>query len=195
MATRRPGPAAVWSTSLSGARATSRASPLLAPVTSWNAKEKQLVMKRISIAVCLFVVACGGEQDGGEPTPEPVAWKDMSFEQRYEYMEDIVLPEMKKTFVAFDAKFENMSCATCHGDGAVNGTYAMPSPQIPVLPGTEKAFIEYAKDPEIGRWSTWMYEKVVPQTADLLQVERYDGNTHTGEFSCYNCHTLDGVEE
>ena len=155
-----------------------------------------MVMKRISIAVCLFVAACGGEEDGGpDGEQEPVAWQDMSFEQREEYMTDVVLPEVRETFVAFDAKFETMGCATCHGDGATDGTYTMPSPQIAVLPGTEEAFLEYAKDPEHARWSDFMFQKVVPQMADLLQVERYDPTTHTGTFSCHNCHTLDGVEE
>ncbi|MGK4008777.1 hypothetical protein WMF31_39595 [Sorangium sp. So ce1036] len=153
-----------------------------------------MVMKRVWIAVGLFVAACGGEGDA--PDVEPLAWKDMSFEQRDEFMEDVVLPRMTEIFVAFDASFEGMTCATCHGDGATDGTYAMPSPQLTVLPGTEEAFIEkYETDPEHARWSDFMFERVVPEIASLLQVPRFDPMTQTGEFSCYNCHTLEGVEQ
>ncbi|MDI1442628.1 hypothetical protein [Polyangium sp. 6x1] len=148
-------------------------------------------MKRISMAVCLFVAACGGE-DGG-PAAEPTAYADMSFEERVVFMNDVVLPEMKEVFVAFDPKFEAMSCATCHGNGATDGTYTMPSPQIPVLPGTEEAFLEYVKDPEAARWSQFMLDKVSPRMAELLQVAVFDHETNPNGFSCHNCHTLEGV--
>ncbi|WP_437797048.1 hypothetical protein [Sorangium sp. So ce693] len=146
-------------------------------------------MKRVLIAMCLVVAACGGEDEA-----EPVAWKDMSFEQRYAFMEDVVLPQMTETFVAFDAKFEGMNCATCHGGGAADGSYAMPSPQLPALPASEEAFAERTKDPEYARWGTWMFETVLPQMADQLQVATYDPATGTG-FSCNSCHTLEGVEQ
>ncbi|WP_437670222.1 hypothetical protein [Sorangium sp. So ce131] len=146
-----------------------------------------MAMKRIPIALCLVVAACGGEDS------EPVAWKDMSFEQRYAYMEEVVTPQMSETFAAFDPKFEGMSCPTCHGAGATDGSYAMPSAEVPPLPDTPDAFLEYAMDPEVGRWADWMYNTVVPQMADLLQVERFDPTTETGEFSCNNCHTLTSV--
>lgn len=152
-----------------------------------------MVMKRISIAVCLFVAACGGE-DGSEPAAEPAAFKDMNFEQREVFMTDAVLPQMKELFVGFDAKFEGMDCKTCHGDGATDGSFALPSPQLPVLPSTEEAFLEYSKDPEHARWSQFMFEKATPLMASLLQVPKYDPVTNTGEFSCNNCHTLEGVE-
>src|SRR5436190_1345260 len=101
----------------------------------------------ISIAGCLFVAACGGAPDGTSAGSEPNAFADMSFEQRAVFMTDVVLPQMKATFVAFDAKFASMSCATCHGKGAGDGSYAMPSAAIPQLPASEEAFYEYIKDP------------------------------------------------
>jgi hypothetical protein len=151
-----------------------------------------MVIKRILIAVCLFAAACGGE-DGSEPA-EQAAFKDMEFEQRMAFMQDVVLPQMTEVFVAFDAKFEGMDCKTCHGDGATDGSFAMPSPQLPVLPGTEEAFLEFAKDPEHARWSQFMFEQVSSQMASLLQIPQFDPMTNTGEFSCHNCHTLEGVE-
>jgi hypothetical protein len=147
-------------------------------------------MKRLSIAVCLFVAACGGGDDG-EPAvePEPTAYEEMSFEQREAFMRDVVLPEMREIFVAFDPQFESMSCATCHGDGATDGSYAMPSPQIPPLPATEEEFFEYVKDPEHARWSQFMLDEVWPQMASLLQVAPFDPEANPTGFSCSNCHT------
>jgi hypothetical protein len=151
-------------------------------------------IRRISIAACLFIAACGGGQDS---TPgagsEPTAYEDMNFEQRRVFMTDVVLPQMTKTFVAFDPKFEGMSCTTCHGAGATDGSFTMPSPEIPVLPATEEAFFEYIKDPEHARWSQFMLDQVWPQMASLLQVVKYDPATQTEGFSCNNCHTVEGV--
>jgi cytochrome c553 len=152
-----------------------------------------MITKRLSIALCLFVTACGGGDDG-EPatTPEPTAYKDMSFDQRAAFMTKVVLPEMQETFVAFDAKFESMSCATCHGAGATDGTYAMPSPEIAPLP-PEEEFAEYMMDPEHAKWGQFMLDEVWPQMAKLLQVPVYDPATHTDGFSCANCHTVKSV--
>jgi hypothetical protein len=150
-----------------------------------------MMMKRISIAACLFVAACGGQDDGPDAQAEPTAYEEMNFEQRHAFMSDVVLPEMKKTFVAFDPKFEDMSCATCHGSGATDGSYAMPSSDIPLLPATEEEFYEYVKDPEHGKWSMWMMEEVWPQMADLLQIPVYSETNPTG-FSCSNCHMHEG---
>jgi hypothetical protein len=149
-----------------------------------------MFMKRISMAVCLFVAACGGGDDS-KPAAEPTAYADMSFQEREAFMTDVVMPQMRETFVAFDPKFEAMSCQTCHGNGAIDGSYAMPSPQIAVLPATEEAFAEYVKDPEHARWSQFMLDEVWPQMANLLQVPMFDHTTNPDGFSCSNCHTVD----
>ena len=146
-------------------------------------------MKRISIAACLFVAACGDQDIMPAVESEPTAYVDMNFEQRVAFMTDDVLPQMTEVFVAFDPKFESMSCATCHGDGATDGSFAMPSPQIPPLPATEEEFYEYVKDPEHARWSQFMLDQVWPQMADLLQVPMFDHEANPNGFSCSNCHT------
>jgi len=151
-----------------------------------------MILKRLSIFACLFVAACGGEDDG-KPAAEPTAYADMSFEQRQAFMAEVVLPEMKKVFVAFDPKFEAMSCATCHGNGATDGTYAMPSPQIPVLP-SEEDFPEYVMDPEHAKWSQFMFDEVMSRMAELLQVDIYNPETSPDGFSCSDCHTVEGAQ-
>jgi hypothetical protein len=147
-----------------------------------------MLIKRITMAACLLLAACNGGDDS-DPTPEPTAYADMSFQQREVFMSAVVLPRMKEIFVAFDPKFSTMDCATCHGGGVADGSYAMPSPDIAPLPGSEEAFMEYVKDPEHARWSQFMMDKVWPPMADLLQVAKFDPATNPTGFSCSNCHT------
>jgi hypothetical protein len=106
---------------------------------------------------------------------------------------EVILPQLKETFVAFDARFATMTWATCHGEGVTDGSYKMPSASVPKLPGSEEAFYEYIKDPEHARWSQFMMDKVWPQMATLLKVPMFDPSTHADGFSCNNCHTLEGV--
>ncbi|WP_437339260.1 hypothetical protein [Sorangium sp. So ce394] len=141
------------------------------------------VMRRISMAACLFVAACGGADDGGADDggaggggadgaggggadgagdggagggePDQVAWKDMTFEERTAYMTTVVMPRMKEVFVAYDAKYETFDCTTCHGDDAVERAYAMPSPAIAPLPASEEGFLEWVGDPEHPERQEW----------------------------------------
>lgn len=151
------------------------------------------------MAACLFVAACGGAEDPAESDsdPEPTVWADMNFEQRVAYMNGVVLPRMKEVFVAYDPAFQAMDCATCHGATGVTQDYAMPSPEIAVLPDTEEGFLEYVQDPEHPereKWSNFMLNQVVPEMASLLQRDRFDPTTGTGDFSCNACHTLGSAE-
>ncbi|WP_437291791.1 hypothetical protein [Sorangium sp. So ce406] len=168
------------------------AAPLARPAPSARqARSGDTALRRISMAACLaLVAACGGED-------EPVAWKDMSFEERSEFMTDIVLPRMTEVFVEYDAKYENMTCETCHGSDAVARGYAMPTPQIAPLPATPEGFLEWVADPahpEREAFGTFMYERVVPEMAALLEIPRFDPMTETGDFSCHYCHTLEEVK-
>jgi len=149
--------------------------------------------KHMAMAALWFVAACGGGSESAlTPGSEPTAYADMNFAQRYAFMNDVVMPQMKETFVAFDAKFASMSCATCHGNGAADGSFVTPSPQVAALPGSEEAFLEYVKDPEHARWSQFMLDEVWPKMAGLLQVDMFDPTTHAAGFSCSNCHTVEG---
>lgn len=146
-------------------------------------------LKNIATLACLLSSACGDGQDNGTAGTQPTAYAQMNREQRTAFMSAVILPQMQPIFAAFDAKFQNMSCTTCHGSGAANGTFAMPDPQIPPLPATEEAFYEYVKDPEHARWSQFMLDKVWPRMAELLQVDKFDPVAHPNGFSCSNCHT------
>lgn len=145
------------------------------------------------LALILALAACGSSSKSTTtPAPAPTVWKDMNLEQRTEFMKREVMPKAKAVFVAFDeAKFKDMDCATCHGDGAADGSFEMPNPKIKALPATEEAFMAWvSKDEEAARYTKMMSEELVPLMANLLGEKPFDPATHSGEFSCQACHTM-----
>jgi hypothetical protein len=105
--------------------------------------------------------------------------------QHIDFMVKTVLPRMKAEFVAFDAKrFARMDCATCHGDTVRTGSFTLPNPELPKL-SVEGGFAKHKKAaPEM---TEFMMQKVVPDTAALLEVPAYDPATHQG-LGCFTCH-------
>lgn len=116
-----------------------------------------------------------------------VIWKDMTKEQRKEYMTTVVLPKMKDEFIQFSPQaYGDMNCATCHGDGEKNGTFDMPSPNLPKLPADEAGFKGLMdKKPDVMKF---MVSKVVPEMAHFVGESPYDPQTKQG-FGCFECHT------
>lgn len=63
------------------------------------------------------------------PPPEGMAFDDMSHEQRIAFMKETVVPTMKPLFQEYDAKrYGEFNCKTCHGAGAADGSFKMPTP-------------------------------------------------------------------
>jgi hypothetical protein len=127
-------------------------------------------------------------------TPAEVPWKDMTKEQRGRYMAKVVTPKMREVFQGFDAKhFAKVDCKTCHGKSAKEREFKMPSPELPVLPASEKEFMETVmkEKPEMVKF---MGEKVTPQMAQLLGLKAFDPSApDPAAFSCGACHTLKGM--
>jgi cytochrome c553 len=121
-----------------------------------------------------------------------IDWEKMSFNDRRKYMKLTVLPQMKKLFVAFDAKrYAKMTCATCHSDKGPDLKFKMPSPSLPKLPapGDRAAFMAIQqKKPEAVKF---MGTQVKPKMAELLGLPEWQMNNPTG-FGCYQCHTNEG---
>jgi hypothetical protein len=140
------------------------------------------------VVASIWAIGCGGASNEG--LAAPATYEEMNFEQRFLFMSDVVLPKMRETFVAFDAKYATMTCSTCHAEGVSKGTYAMPAAGIPLLPASEEEFFEYVKDPEHARWSQFMMDKVWPEMTALLQVKMFDPTTGAEGFSCSNCHKV-----
>jgi hypothetical protein len=155
----------------------------------------------VSLAVVL-VAACGGKGATGPttgappkeepPPPEGMAFKDMTMAQRGSFMKHTVMPSMAVVFQKFDStKFADFNCKTCHGSGVDDGSFEMPSADLPKLPKPE-AFEEFMKDPEHARWVQFMAMEVKPPMAKMLMMTEYNPETNTGEFGCYACHTVEG---
>lgn len=109
-------------------------------------------------------------------------------------MKLVVTPKMRPVFQQFDAKqFAKFECATCHGKGAKARKFKMPSPDIKPLPNTPEAFQAKLKTEENWpRWTKFVSEVVVSQTAALLGVPAFDHNKpQPGAFSCTGCHALE----
>jgi hypothetical protein len=170
------------------------------PVTLALVRTRSAIVVGIVIALGLpFVAACGrGPQAPGASSalasdqaaavgqaPVHVPWVKMNRGQRLDYMVKTVLPKMKAEFVAFDAKrFARMDCATCHGEGVDEGTFALPNAKLPTLL-EDDLFAKHRKlTPEMTQF---MLTKVEPDLAALLEIPEFDPATRKG-LSCYNCH-------
>ncbi|MEZ4366906.1 MAG: hypothetical protein R2939_11525 [Kofleriaceae bacterium] len=146
----------------------------------------------------LFIgaVACGGASSSPTSAPTPAPLPDVPFaqlegEQRMTFMEQVVMPEARAWFAAFDPTLPEATCETCHGEGVADGSYELPSAQVEPLPNTPEGFMAWvAEDADAARWAEFMVGVVVPKMAGLLRREAFDPATETGDFSCDACHAL-----
>jgi cytochrome c553 len=157
----------------------------------------------------LVLAACGpaiapvapaepaGSDDDLPPMPpvgsNTMGWTTWSHEQKLAYMKTTVLPAERQIFQSFEPlRFAKMTCETCHGHGARDGTYKMPNPDLPHIDGGMRGFLELkTTQPEVLHF---MQKVVGPQTAHLLGYAEFDMAQHIG-FSCYQCHIRDGVSQ
>ncbi len=133
--------------------------------------------------------ADGGAEEAKAPPGAPdVKWADKTFQQRKEWMGIEVLPKSKASFKEYDeAQFKGFGCDTCHGEDGKDNGYEMPTDSIYPLPKDDpiKAAMEY--DEKVTKF---MMDKVVPETAAMLDMEPY--NPETGEgFGCFGCHPME----
>lgn len=100
-------------------------------------------------------------------------------------MKNVVMPHMSELFRSFDQqRYVEVDCATCHGAGARQGDFRMPSADLPRLDPSERFAAHQAETPEMTRF---MMEQVVPQMAELLGEHAYDPRKGDG-FGCFDCH-------
>jgi len=120
------------------------------------------------------------------PEKAKIDWDKMSKAERKKYMKATVLPAAKKMFAAYDAKkYSKVTCATCHGPGATDGSFKMPNPELPKLPKSPEGFKELAeKKPEMMKF---MGQTVKPTVAALLGQEPWEPQNPKG-FGCIGCH-------
>jgi len=115
-----------------------------------------------------------------------INWEKMSFNERKEYMKNVVMPAMKEEFNAFDStRFTAMNCRTCHGSGVKDGDFKMPNSRIAKL---TMNFEEMAHDNP--HYMEFMGKVVKPKMAALLGVQPYSHENPTG-FGCQSCHMFE----
>ena len=114
-----------------------------------------------------------------------VAWADMTPQQKGEFMQQRVMPEMRTMFQTFDAhRFEHFTCATCHGANAREVNFHMPNGIAPLDP-TQIPGMFASQDP----MHVFMTQRVWPRMTELLGAQRYNPETHQG-FGCLGCHGM-----
>ena len=125
--------------------------------------------------------------------PNSMGWPTWSHEKKLAYMKQTVMPAEREIFGRFEPlRFAGMTCETCHGQGARDGSYKMPNPDLPHIVGGRGGFQELAdKQPETLRF---MQSVVGPETARLLGYSEFDMAKHVG-FSCYQCHVRADVKD
>jgi hypothetical protein len=159
---------------------------------------KRLVLFLSTAALGFILVPLASRPALGKDVgPPEVAWKDMTFKQKRAYMKAAVTPTMKPIFQAFDGKkFSNFTCETCHGKGAVDRKFKMPSPDIHPLPNTHEAFeAMMKKEPTWPKWTKFMAEQVEPPMGKMLGLPIFDPKKPVeGAFGCANCHRLEAAK-
>lgn len=145
----------------------------------------------ILVFPCLLaaLASCGGASTAPPAAPgAPKQWAAMSPQERLDHMKKTVAPRMKAVFQAHDAnEFKDFGCATCHGEGAKDGRFAMPNPALPKLSpadGFKKQRDEHPKGTQ------FMMDRVTPEMAAALGVPPFDPATRQG-FGCFGCHVED----
>ncbi|MDX2019024.1 MAG: hypothetical protein SF187_02190 [Deltaproteobacteria bacterium] len=111
-------------------------------------------------------------------------WDDMSHEERMEVMKAEVMPRAKELFAALDpAEYADADCTLCHGAGAKEGKFAMPSSEPPSFKMTM-----FEDKPEI---SAFMKDKLVPLLAHATGKQPFDPATGEGDVKCVSCHPME----
>lgn len=110
-----------------------------------------------------------------------VPFDELSHEQRFDFMKQVVVPTLAPMFKKHDEKkFGEFGCRTCHGAGADRGEYHMPNDNLPKLNLADMSKFQQ-RDIE------FMQNDVKPTMARLLKQPEWTPENTDG-FGCLECH-------
>ena len=139
-------------------------------------------------------LGCAPPRDGSEGAQveaETRRWSELDRDARMAVMSTEVLPAARRLFQGHDPeRYASVSCATCHGAGGAERSWAMPNPDLYALypTGTPEQRAMVQEFPEMVRF---MHNHLVPEMRSILGAEEYDEATRTG-FACFSCHPRGG---
>jgi hypothetical protein len=77
----------------------------------------------------------------GAYQPEPGEWARWTHDDKHAWMQKTISPKMHDLLVSVDTpRYGDMSCKTCHGQGAIEGSFAMPNDGLPKLDPSPSGF-------------------------------------------------------
>ena len=123
-----------------------------------------------------------GDDDDSTPYVQPGPFEDMDFDERKEFMMQIVEPAMQELFQEYDAdEFASFSCSTCHGEDGEDLEYELPNGLEPL---SQADFpVGNIDDPDRRAFALFMEDEIVPAIAEHL------GRTvGVGGVRCTTCH-------
>ena len=152
-------------------------------LSSHRATRRRPSNRVFALGLVTAMAGCRGR--ASQIPPEAVQpWSAMNERERVAHMTNVVQPRMAALFRTFDdQRFAEFGCATCHGPGASNGTFAMPNPALPEL--NPRFFYRKHRKGQ-HEMATFMWKEVEPNMAQLLGLRRGEAGVH-----CGTCHRLE----
>ena len=124
------------------------------------------------------------DEDPATVYEQPAPWTELTTEQRFEFMQKVVVPKMTAVFqkVSPEAK---VSCGTCHGENPGGVGFKMPNGLAPL--NVADFPLDKSTDEKIAASAAFMAAEVVPAMATLLEVDVRSAENPMG-FGCFGCH-------
>lgn len=143
----------------------------------------------LSLLSLLSLSACGAHGKTGIPEGSEKPWAQMDDSERMAHMGAVVMPRMQAIFEGHDAeRFSTFGCATCHGSGASDGNFEMPSTSLPQLDAANLYKKHRKESPDMVKL---MWKQVEPAMGEALAVTYGFG----GAISCDSCHVVINQKE
>lgn len=133
----------------------------------------------------LSLLACGPHGKTGIPEGQSKPWAEMDHDERMQHMGAVVMPRLQAVFEAHDAKrFADFGCVTCHGEGARDGSFEMPNPNLAELDAANLYRKHRQESPDMVKL---MWKEVEPAMGEAL-AETY--GMGGAQVSCASCHVV-----